>query len=200
MTDPSDRLRAALSTLVRGDAAPELDTLGFQRARIISQSLGGRVSLQIVHRGEQDGPEAPDTLPVAVWMGVPGCSADHAPGQEVVLGFSRADASDPVAFLAAPKGQPGHVPIRVCYEAMGEIRWFRESTGIGHFGAETVPVALAPAVVTLITAMSTFCGSVSAAVGDPATQLAAIKAAANVLATAISNLNANVQATKLRAI
>lgn len=158
-----DRFRSANAKLARNDAFPEAEALSFNRARIVSQGVDGRISLQLVNR---DG-DKPDSLPVHYWCGVPGVSAKVAPGQEVVLGFSRADLSDPVAFLAAPKGQPGHVPLEVRHEATTEIRFFSESAGILRIGpalpTPPAPLAIAPKVTELaaqisaaLTALQTF--------------------------------------------
>lgn len=166
-----DRFRSALATLVRADAVPELVVLPLRRARIVSQGVDGRVSLQMVDRSG----EAADTLPVSVWMGVPGVSADHTPGQELVLGFAQAEASDPVAFLSAPKGQPGHIPIRVRHEATTEIRFCGSSAGSVKVGPEpTSPVALGPALDQVVTALRTLATSLSLLSATPLTPLLTI--------------------------
>jgi hypothetical protein len=65
-------------------------------------------------------------------------------GAEVVLAYSRGDGSDPLAFLAAPRGFPGHVPTTVYHEATTDIRFVWASDGSVYVGSEPVPVATAP--------------------------------------------------------
>lgn len=163
MSDDDDlsALRNALAGLVRADAAPQLPLLPLQRMRIVSQGSDGRVSLQrVVRDGEHPDLAGEASGRVPVWMGVPGCSADHTPGQELVLGFGGADASDPIAFLATPRGQPGYVPIRVRFEASGDVRLVSESAGDVIVGAgPTSPVALGPCLEALIQALVVFAGA-----------------------------------------
>ncbi len=160
----ASRLVNGFVTIVRGAAVPELPALSFARARVVSQGIDGRVSLQMIDRGG----ERPDTLPVHLWCGTPGVSADVTPRQECVLAFASADASDPVAFLASPKGQPGHVPITVRHEATTEIRIVGDSAGIVRIGPGTTQkVALAPPVDAILTALQVFAGAAKLSTTDP---------------------------------
>jgi hypothetical protein len=143
---------------MRGTALPELPSLPIARARIMSQGIDGRVSLQMVDRDGALPDMAGPTGRVDIWSGTPGVSADPTPGQEVVIAFSRADASDPVAFLAAPKGQPAHVPIKVRHEAITEIRLVGESPGVVKVGATgtTEPVAKATLLQAYLVALEAY--------------------------------------------
>lgn len=160
----TSRFRSSFTRLVRNDAAPELDALQLVPARIVSQNpVSGMVSLQIVDRSGKYA----DTLPVHQWTGVAGVSWDPTPGQEVRLAFSQADKSDPVAFLASPKGQPGHVPLRVRHDAVEEIRMVGASEGVVRVGSTTVSVALEPPVKSFRDAVLAFATAAKASTTDP---------------------------------
>lgn len=172
MSDPSSRLGAALGALARAHGVPEAEALPLRRVRIVSQGIDGRVSLQQVDRSG----DAADTLPMPVWYGVPGFSADHSPGQEMVLGYAGADLADPVAFLATPRGQPGHVPIRIRIEATTEVRFFAGSAGVVRVGPGTTQqVALGPALDALIAALKKFATTASSAATAPQIAVAALE-------------------------
>lgn len=184
----ASRLATAFERLARA-AAPELPSLAVRRARVVSQGSDGRVSLVQVDRAGDVSDFGRTEGAVRLYPGLPGTSAelDTAASPEAVLAFSRADWSDPLAFLAAPLGQPGHVPIRVRHEASTEILMVTASAGkvlIGPLGGgenARVPVAKAPVVDSLQAALEVFAGSVSSAV-----DLAAVKTAAGVLTTALN--------------
>lgn len=159
-SEPS-RLAAALRDLVRG-FVPELPTLELRRARVTSQGNDGRVSVQQVNRDGEVSDFGRTEGAVRLYPGVAGASvqyfdpASEAPTAtpEVVLAFARADWSDPLALLAAPKGQPGHVPHKVFFEASSLIQLVGNSDGIVRVGATpTKPVALAPDLVTYLQAL-----------------------------------------------
>lgn len=193
MTEALSRLRSGLALLVRADGVPELPGLPFERARVISQGEDGRVSLQLVNRSG----DRPDLLDgrIPLWCGTSGVSVDPTPGQEVVLGYSRADLSDPVAFLAAPRGQPGHVPLRVRHEAVEEIAFVANSLGIVRVGPEgTQKVALGPALDSVLADVQAFAATVSTATTVPQ-----IAAAAATLQGALSAITLT-SATRLEAI
>lgn len=198
--DISTRLRGALAGLNEIDTLPERPFLRTYRVRLVSQKADGRVALQQVDRGETSaGPELPDPLPLPVWMGLPGASAQYTPGQEMLLAFAGAKGNEPLVFAAAPKGFPSAIPISVTLEATTEIRLFAASAGVLRVGpGVTLPVALGPPTQTVVTALAAFASSVAAVAGDPATQLTAIKAAASALGTALSGLT--VAATRLEAL
>lgn len=149
------RLRSALAGLTRAEGVPEIGHLAPVRGRVLSQGVDGRISVQLLRR---DG-ELADTLPVQLFPGTPGTSADVTEGQEVVLIFASADPADPIAMLASPKGQPGHVPIRTRHEATTEILMVTASLGIvrvGPAGIERMPVAKAPPVTNYLTALEQY--------------------------------------------
>lgn len=164
--DLLSRLRSALAELGKADMAPELPFLQLRRARIVVQKVDGRVSLQMVDRGDDDGPEAPDQIVLPVWMGVPGASADHTPGQEVLLAFASADAAQPIAFLAPPLGMASAVPIKVRFEATTEIVFVGASVGNVRVGSiSATPVALATPLSAYIAALEAYLLLVDVAIG-----------------------------------
>lgn len=166
--DLLSRLRSALAELGRADTAPELPFLQLRRARIVVQKVDGRVSLQMVDRGDSAGPEAPDQIVLPVWMGVPGASADHTPGQEVLLAFASADAAQPIAFLAPPQGMAGAIPIALYLEATTEIRLVGGSAGVVKAGpGSTQKVALGPALEEFLDAVIQFATTAMTSTTDP---------------------------------
>jgi hypothetical protein len=187
----ASRLASAFERLARA-AAPELPSLAVRRARVTSQGSDGRVSLVQVDRAG-DVPDVGRTEgAVRLYPGLAGTSAevDTAASPEVVLAFSRADWSDPLAFLAAPLGQPGHVPVRVRHEASTEILMVTASAGkvlVGPLGAgeaARVPVAKAPPVEAIQAALEVFAGALAGA-APPGPTPAQVLAAATALQTAL---------------
>jgi hypothetical protein len=144
----NSRLAEALRDIVRG-FVPELPALQLRRAQITSQSIDGRISVQQVDRSGEVDDFGRDEGAVRLYAGLPGASADvdTSSTPETILAFTRADWSDPIAFLAPPIGMPGHVPVKVRMEASNELRFVGASAGIVRIGAApTVPVALASEV------------------------------------------------------
>jgi hypothetical protein len=158
-TPESSRLVESLRALVRG-LIPELPALELRRARIVAQSSDGRVSLQQVERDGTVSDFGSAQGAVRLYAGTPGTSADldivateTRPGfaPETILAFTSADQSSPVTFLAAPLGQPGHVPLVVRHEAWNGIRFVGASSGKVFVGeSPTYPVLLAPTVLTYL--------------------------------------------------
>ncbi len=171
-TEPS-RLAEVLRDLVRG-FVPELPALELRRARVMAQASDGRVSLQQVNRAGEVadfGRDEANKGAVYLYPGVAGASVEYfnpaseAPetNPEVILAFSRADWSDPIAFLAAPKGQAGHVPRKVFFEAKSEIRLVGNSDGIVRVGAApTFALAREVDVSALLTAIRAAATTMSA--------------------------------------
>lgn len=155
----SSRLAAALRDVVRA-FVPELPALELRRARVVAQASDGRVSVQQVDRAGEIADFGRTEGAVRFYPGIPGASCDlqiastetlAQSNPEVVLAFSRADWSDPIAFLAAPVGQPGHVPLVTRLEAVNTIKLVSASTGKVQVGATpTSPVALAGPLKTYI--------------------------------------------------
>jgi hypothetical protein len=149
----NSRFVEALRVLTRA-LIPELPALQARRARITSQGADGRVSLQLVERDGSIADFGRTEGAVSLYAGTAGQSADldlipteGRPSQvspETILAFASADQSAPYAFLAAPLGQPGHVPLVVRHEAWNEIRFVGASSGKVLVGAApTSPVAIA---------------------------------------------------------
>lgn len=198
-SEPS-RLAAALRDLVRG-FVPELPTLELRRARVTSQGNDGRVSVQQVNRDGEVSDFGRTEGAVRLYSGSPGISAeldlrnDQKP--ETILAFAHADNSDPIAFLAPPVGQPGHIPFRAFYEAVDTLRMVGNSAGRVKVGAApTKAVALAPDLVTYLQASEACWAAVDAVleglVGPTYTPLktARLTAAGNISAITATKLEA----------
>ena len=198
-SEPS-RLAAALRDLVRG-FVPELPTLELRRARVTAQGNDGRVSVQQVNRDGEVSDFGRTEGAVRLYAGAAGISAeldlrgDQKP--ETILAFAHADNSDPIAFLAPPVGQPGHVPFRSFYEAANTLRMVVNSAGRVKVGAApTKAVALAPDLVTYLQASEACWAAVDTVleglVGPTYTPLktARLNAAANISAIAATKLEA----------
>ena len=196
-SEPS-RLAAALRDLVRG-FVPELPTLELRRARVTAQGNDGRVSVQQVNRDGEVSDFGRTEGAVRLYAGAAGISAeldlrgDQKP--ETILAFAHADNSDPIAFLAPPVGQPGHVPFRSFYEAADTLRMVGNSAGRVKVGAApTKAVALAPDLVTYLQASEACWAAVDTVleglVGPTYTPLktARLNAAANISAIAATKL------------
>jgi hypothetical protein len=158
-------------------------------ATVQSQDAQGRVSLRLEERDK----ELADPLPVPAWCGTPGVSAEVFSGTRTLLGFDRADPTNPFAALWSPLGQAGHVPNIVRHEAFARIEMVAASAGKVHVGTPTVPVALAPPVDSIKAALVTF----AAALGS-ATTIAQVAAAGTALGSALAAVPA-IGATKLEA-
>lgn len=151
----SSRLATALRDIVRG-FVPELPALELRRARVVAQASDGRVSVQQVDRSGEVADFGRTEGAVRFYTGLPGASAElnTTNNPETILAFTRADWSEPIAFLAPPVGQPGHVPINVFLEASSTLRFVGNSAGIVKVGADpTTAVALAGDLVTYLEAL-----------------------------------------------
>lgn len=207
-SNESSRLAAVLRDLVRG-FVPELPALELRRARVVAQAADGRVSVQQVDRSGDVADFGRTNGAVRLYSGLAGASAELNTSNtpETILAFSRADWSDPIAFLAPPKGQPGHVPTNVFLEASSTLRMVGNSAGVVKVGAApTVPVALAPDLVTYLEALEEWAvrtdaymlvvaaaaGAAPPVVGDPYSLSILARAAA-------ANDIASIPATKLEA-
>lgn len=87
--NPTSRLGSAFRNAVRQVTDGTLNCK--YRYRVVSQNSDGRLNLQAVRRGSH-----PDAILVPVRMGVPGISADHTPGTEVLVEFIEGDPSLPI--------------------------------------------------------------------------------------------------------
>ncbi len=199
-TNEASRLAEALRVLVRG-FVPELPTLELRRAVVTSQSSDGRVSLQQVDRAGEVADFGRTEGAVRLYAGSPGVSAEldlrGGATPETILAFSRADWSDPIAFLAPGLGQPGHVPFRTYHEADNTIRFVSHSNGVVRVGAApTKAVALSPDLITYLNASEACWAAIDTAmlglVGAPYTPLktARTTAAGNISAIAATKLEA----------
>lgn len=172
---------------------PRIPTQPYQQLRagtVQSQDAQGRVSLRLEERDK----ELADPRPIPAWCGTPGVSAEVFSGTRTLLGFDRADPSNPFAALWSPLGQAGHVPNIVRHEAFLRIEMVAASAGKVQVGTPTVPVALAPPVDSIKAALATF----ATALGS-ATTIAQAAAAGTALGTALG-LVPTIGATKLEAM
>jgi hypothetical protein len=163
---PLARLPELLASIVSEQAAYS----HFRGATVQSQDRFGKVSLRLEERDR----ELSDSLPVSVWCGVPGVSAEVFSGTRMMLAFDRGDPSNPFAALFSPLGQTGHVPNKVRHEANNEIRFFKESAGVGKFGVTTAPLVHASEVTRLVTTLQNLGASLSL---SPVPEVAAVGAA-----------------------
>jgi hypothetical protein len=186
---------ARLPELLASIVSEQVAYSHFRGATVQSQDRFGKVSLRLEERDR----ELSDSLPVSVWCGVPGVSAEVFSGTRMMLAFDRGDPSNPFAALFSPLGQTGHVPKKVAHEAHEEIRFFGESAGVGKFGTGTTKaVAIAPAVadtfdlvVLALTAINTYADAAGVAVPALAAAAAALNTA---LTTPVTGLFALIAA------
>lgn len=175
---------------------PRIPALPYQQLRagtVQSQDAQGRVSLRLEERDK----ELADPRPIPAWCGTPGVSAEVFSGTRTLLGFDRADPSNPFAALWSPVGQAGHVPNIVRHEAFLRIEMVAASAGKVQVGTPAVPVALAPNLVPYLQALETYLLAIDAAlttlVGPTLTPLIAARVAA------AANIG-SIPATKLEAV
>lgn len=161
----------------------------FRGATVQSQDAQRRVSLRLDERDK----ELADPLPVPVWPGIPGVSAEVFSGTRIMLAFDRANPAAPFAAFGSPYNDAGHVPKKVYHDANEELRFVASSAGKGHFGATTVPVALAPPTESFHGAVLAFATAAKASTTDPT-----LVAAATALETALQAIG-GFAATKLEA-
>jgi hypothetical protein len=148
----------------------------------------------------------PNILPIAPWSGVPGVLSTLAPSQEVLVVFENADPTLPrvVSYnLTVTDGQPVGLPLQVSHDAVTELDFGLTALTV-NIGKQAVAVNLAEGTdylvlatpyAGLLGALSTFAGSVTAAVTPPPTTLpqaiaalTAIGAAATTLTSALGSL------------
>jgi hypothetical protein len=146
-TSAAPTISAHLEALTRNQ--PPAPHATWRGATVQSQTSAREVSLRLDARDK----ELSDPLPVHAWYGVPGVSAEVFSGTRTMLAFDRHEPANPFAALWSPYGQTGHVPKKVYHEANEELRFLASSTGVGRFGAVTVPVAKAPDLVAYLQAL-----------------------------------------------
>jgi hypothetical protein len=122
-----DRIDALLEGIVLSILEKQL--LGKHRYRLVAMDQD-RVQLQVVNARAG----LPNALPISIWPGVAGASANLTPGTEVLVEFLEGDRTQPVVVGFAGKDGVGFVPISLSLEATTEIL-------IGGVGA--LPLALA---------------------------------------------------------
>jgi hypothetical protein len=140
----SSRAASALARLAY--EACGVTTLRSYRCRVILQGPDGRLALQPIEVGELSPITVLELVPVD--FGVPGVTMKIPPGTEVVMHFEQGDPSKPrvYAFADTPA-----IEVDVTAEALVKI--LAPSVTIGPV---PLPVASAPAVAAVNTALTTF--------------------------------------------
>ncbi len=97
-TSPSSRLTAALGSAANHSVG--VTHLRLYRYRVVAQNSDGRLLLQAI----KPVGVVPDVLPISIWPGMAGLSAEITPGTEVLLGFVEGDPAQPVvvSFQSEP--------------------------------------------------------------------------------------------------
>ena len=101
--------------------------LRLYRYRVVAQNSDGRLLLQTA----KPGGVVPDALPIDVWPGMAGLSAEITPGTEVLLGFVESDPAQPVvlAFQSEP-------PLTLTLDATSVIHLGKDATSPAAKGDE----------------------------------------------------------------
>lgn len=175
------RLVTALTTMV--EEFGRLATLRVYQYRIVQQNVDGRLYLQAVRKAAG----VPDLLPVTIFPGMAGDSADHTPGTLCLVTFLEGDYTRPIVFAF-----DGSNPLTRSVFATVMVK-------LGGPGGQ--PVALAPAVLVGFAAVATWVAALQVQFGinDPATYGANMSGPTSVLAASIAALVATVPALKVQA-
>lgn len=146
MSTPLEALRAAVKAAF-GAAGFDLEAPRAAVVRVV-RAVGTRLSLQSIDVQDQ----TPNANPIEVWHGVPGASCDPKGGEEVVLSFVGANQTPFVTSWS-----PVTVPVKLRFDASTEVRFVSLAASVGAkvcVGATpTLPVALAPNLVTYLQAL-----------------------------------------------
>lgn len=92
-SNPADRVKRGLFALIRG-ARPSVDYHALYRAEVLVQSQD-RATVDV----RPDDPRLPPMARVPLKLGIPGVTAQIAPGAGVVVGWENGDPSQPRAHL-----------------------------------------------------------------------------------------------------
>jgi hypothetical protein len=167
-TSSAPTISAHLEALTRNQ--PPAPHATWRGATVQSQTRNREVSLRLDERDK----ELSDPLPVPVWCGVPGVSAEVFSGTRTMLAFDRHNPTNPFAALWSPYKQTGHVPKKVFHEAHEELRFLASSAGVGKFGVTTAPLVHASEVTRLVGTLQALGASLSL---SPVPEVAAVGAA-----------------------
>lgn len=194
---PGSRLAVLLESLAQR-AKPQPHTT-LRVATVQSQDAQGRVALRLEDRDKK----LSDPLPIPIWPGVPGTSAELYSGTRMLLAFDRADPTKPLAALFSPKGEAGHVPKKVFLEANDLIHLLGASLGVAKIGLITQPVALATSLTAYLSVVETWALSVDIAIAPlvaalPLPQQVTYNAAVAARTAAAANIP-QIAATRLEA-
>jgi len=173
---PVSRFAEALKSAVREFG--ETDYLKAYRYRIVLEGEDGRLQLQAV-RPKDDG-FPPALLPLVVWPGMAGDSAEHQPASEVLVSFIAGDRTQPVVRGFSPQS----MPVKRTVDASGEVD-IGPSAELVALAGGTTALVLEPWATGLIEAL----GTMASALASAAT-VANVAAAGSALGSALSSLPA----------
>jgi hypothetical protein len=101
--------------------------LRLYRYRVVAQNSDERLLLQTV----KPGGVVPDALPIDVWPGMAGLSAEITPGTEVLLGFIEGDPAQPVVLALQSEA-----PLTLTFDATSAINLGKGATSPAAKGDE----------------------------------------------------------------
>lgn len=174
-------------------AFPGLDAPKKAFFRVV-RSVGLRLNVQPVNATLD---QTRDLSNIEVWPGVPGVSSDPKEGEQVVISFVGKDQT-PIVTHRGPPTAPAStefgvaptcpLPLEVRHDVAVSLRMLSRSEPatkmyVGGNGSPTYPVALAPPVDSIKTALTTFAAAL--ALGPPGPTPLQVEAAAAALQTAL---------------
>jgi len=109
------RFIASIQKIVR-ETFPNYQFLAKYRYRVVKMS-GDRVDLQAVSKDAG----LPDTLPVSIWPGVAGASANLTPGAIVLVEFIEGDCTMPIVTHFEAEGGAGFRPVHCFLDASERV-------------------------------------------------------------------------------
>lgn len=122
---------------------------------VVSGMVGDRVSVvpDIIN-----GLTMPSISPISVWAGMSGMKANLTPGTKVLMGFIGGDKTKPYIAAFEPPENNSWRPAELDLDALLQLAIGTQCPSIslgGDATAGALPIALAPPIVTALTALST---------------------------------------------
>ena len=144
-SNPVGRLLSALTNAVR--VLGRTASLKVYQYRIVLEGSDGRLNLQAVN------PSAgmPDTLPLSVWPGMQGDSAELQVGKLVLVHFYEGPAGSPPQPVVVGF-DPSGLPVKRIVDASGAVA-IGPSAGLVSLAAGTSPLAIGEALAAVIAAL-----------------------------------------------
>lgn len=121
---------------------------------VVQDPATGRVQLQAVHPDAG----APDTLPMVPWTGVQGATVKYKPGSLVRVAFMEGDPGQPIIDAS----ETASLPLEATYDATLDVK-VGPSAALVALAGGAIPVALAPSILTLNTALGVWAAAVATA-------------------------------------